>query len=150
MTKKIKDVVCLALILVCSGYLLGSVIASAISAKVAIAEQIRKPIPSSAAFKIQLFWEATAAGLNVKDIRFLAEAARRESRWDEDAININHNKNGATSTDYGLLQVNDKAWDAKAQELGLDYQHSTIDNIKMAIYIYQHQGKGAWVSMRYK
>ncbi len=46
--------------------------------------------------------------------------------------------------DFGVLQVNEKTWDKKAKELGLDYKNSAKDNIKMAKYIYDQSGISAW------
>ena len=47
--------------------------------------------------------------------------------------------------DFGILQINEKFWDLKAKELGLDYKGSLEDNLKMARHIYDVQGKKAWV-----
>ncbi len=48
------------------------------------------------------------------------------------------------TNDYGLFQINSDTWDKKAKEIGLDYKNSSTDNIKMARYIYERQGIGAW------
>jgi len=50
--------------------------------------------------------------------------------------------------DFGLTQINEKTWDKKAKELGLDYKGSMIQNLQMARYIYDVQGKNAWVCHR--
>ena len=50
--------------------------------------------------------------------------------------------------DFGLTQINEKTWDKKAKEMGLDYKGSMIDNIKMAKHIYDVSGKNAWVCNR--
>ena len=47
--------------------------------------------------------------------------------------------------DHGLFQINERSWDKKAKELGLDYKNSVDDNIKMAQYILEIQGRKAWV-----
>ena len=47
--------------------------------------------------------------------------------------------------DFGLFQINEKTWDATAQEMGLDYKGSLDDNITMARYVYDIQGINAWV-----
>ena len=47
--------------------------------------------------------------------------------------------------DFGLMQINEKVWDVKAKELGLNYKNSLEDNLKMARHIYDVQGKKAWV-----
>lgn len=46
--------------------------------------------------------------------------------------------------DFGISQINEKTWDKKAQELGLDYKHSIDDNLAMAKYVYEVSGKTAW------
>lgn len=50
--------------------------------------------------------------------------------------------------DFGIAQINEKVWDKKAKQLGLDYKGSMIDNLQMAKYIYTQSGKGAWVCNR--
>lgn len=50
--------------------------------------------------------------------------------------------------DFGYTQINEKANGAKALQLGLDYKGSVTDNIKMAKYIYDTQGKFAWTCNR--
>lgn len=47
--------------------------------------------------------------------------------------------------DFGLMQINEKYWDAKSKELGLDYKNNLEDNLKMARLIYEAQGENAWV-----
>ena len=46
--------------------------------------------------------------------------------------------------DFGLFQIHELSWDAKAQKLNLDYKYSIEDNLKMARYIYDKQGISAW------
>ena len=46
--------------------------------------------------------------------------------------------------DYGLFQINKKVWHGRARELGLDYEKSTADNLRMARHIYEKQGLKAW------
>ena len=50
--------------------------------------------------------------------------------------------------DFGIAQINEKTWDRKAKELGLDYKGSMVDNLKMAKYIYTQSGHRAWVCNR--
>lgn len=49
------------------------------------------------------------------------------------------------TNDWGIAQINEKVWDAKAKEMGLDYKHSMEDNLKMARYVYDVQGIRAWM-----
>ncbi len=78
-----------------------------------------------------------------KDEPIMAQIAYCESgyrQFDENGAPLKSRTN-----DYGIFQINSKIWDKKAKEIGLDYKGSPIDNIKMARYIYEHQGKKAWV-----
>jgi hypothetical protein len=50
--------------------------------------------------------------------------------------------------DFGIAQINEKVWDSKAKEMGLDYKGSMFDNLKMAKHIYDVSGKRAWVCNR--
>lgn len=47
--------------------------------------------------------------------------------------------------DTGLCQINNRYWGAEAKKLGLDYENSIEDNIKMCRHIYDVQGITAWV-----
>lgn len=50
--------------------------------------------------------------------------------------------------DFGIAQINEKVWDKKAKELGLDYKGSMIDNLQMAKYILDRTSPQAWVCNR--
>ena len=50
--------------------------------------------------------------------------------------------------DVGVMQVNIPTWSKKGKELGLDFVHSSEDNIKMAKYILDTQGISAWSCSR--
>lgn len=52
---------------------------------------------------------------------------------------------GKITPDWGIFQINEPTWDKKAQELGLNYKNSAEDNLQMAKYILEVQGKEAWV-----
>ena len=45
---------------------------------------------------------------------------------------------------WGVFQIHDPAWKARAEQLGLDYRNSVRDNIKMARYIYDKHGWSPW------
>lgn len=47
--------------------------------------------------------------------------------------------------DTGLFQINSTHWAREAKMLGLDYENSLVDNVKMARHIYDTQGIHAWV-----
>lgn len=47
--------------------------------------------------------------------------------------------------DTGLFQINNRYWKKEAQRLGLDYENSIEDNIKMARHVFDTQGVTAWV-----
>jgi len=47
--------------------------------------------------------------------------------------------------DTGLMQINNRYWGKTAKKLGLDYENSIIDNVRMARHIYDTQGITAWV-----
>ena len=49
--------------------------------------------------------------------------------------------------DFGVMQINEKTWDATAREMGLDYKNNEDDNLKMARHIYEVQGREAWVCL---
>jgi len=51
--------------------------------------------------------------------------------------------------DYGLFQINEEVWDNTALKMGLNYKYSMEDNVKMANYILDVQGFGAWVCLKY-
>ena len=48
--------------------------------------------------------------------------------------------------DWGATQISDWAWADKAKALGLDYKHSLLDNLEMAVYIIHDQGYEAWAA----
>lgn len=50
-----------------------------------------------------------------------------------------------TPADKGLFQINKDYWGKEAKHLGLDFENSIIDNVKMARHIYDTQGVTAWV-----
>ena len=47
--------------------------------------------------------------------------------------------------DTGLCQINKRYWGAEAKRLGLDFENSIEDNVKMTRHIYDTQGIKAWV-----
>ena len=47
--------------------------------------------------------------------------------------------------DKGAMQINKRYWGEEAKRLGLDYENSVVDNVKMARYIMDTQGITAWV-----
>lgn len=49
------------------------------------------------------------------------------------------------TNDFGVMQINKATWHEIANELELDYQNNEDDNLKMARYIYEVQGRNAWV-----
>lgn len=49
------------------------------------------------------------------------------------------------SDDKGALQINKRHWGKEAERLGLDFENSVVDNIKMARHILDTQGITAWV-----
>lgn len=57
-------------------------------------------------------------------------------------------KNGvpeiSPTNDVGIAQINIPSWSKKAKEMGLDIFYSTEDNLKMARWIYDHEGIGQW------
>ena len=63
--------------------------------------------------------------------------ANCESGFNQEAV--------SHTNDHGVMQINEATWDETAQELGLDYKNSLDDNLKMARYVYEIQGKDAWV-----
>ena len=48
--------------------------------------------------------------------------------------------------DVGVMQINKSTWLSKAKQMGLDIEHSEIDNITMAKYIRDVQGYNAWAT----
>lgn len=52
------------------------------------------------------------------------------------------------TNDYGISQINEKSWNTKATELNLKYKTNITDNIKMAKYVFDHSGYGAWVTYK--
>jgi hypothetical protein len=47
--------------------------------------------------------------------------------------------------DTGLMQINNRYWGEEAARLGLDYENSIVDNVRMARHIMDTQGITAWV-----
>jgi hypothetical protein len=95
-----------------------------------------------------LFSEFEKRGMHkgwYENFLFLQEAIRRESNWNINAIGKNKN-----SKDWGLCQINDRSWDKVASNLGLDYKNNWRDNLIMCVEVLYKQGRGAWVSMKYK
>ncbi len=45
--------------------------------------------------------------------------------------------------DMGIMQINEKVWGKKANELGFDL-HDTKGNLQMALWIYQNEGPQKW------
>lgn len=83
--------------------------------------------------------------LPVGDAREMLNIAQCESgfnHWDDNG-NVVTNKNEDGSTDWGVMQVNDKAWGEKAIQLGHNLQ-SLEGNLAMALYIRKEQGADAW------
>ena len=54
----------------------------------------------------------------------------------------------SSTSDYGYFQINAPTWDKEAQELGLDYKHSFVNNLAMARLVYDLQGPTAWTCYR--
>lgn len=103
--------------------------------------------------KLVLYYEFEKRGLYdgwYADFKFLQEAIRRESEWKINAFNTNYHKDGSISHDYGICQINDMSWDDRAEELNLNYKENWKDNLNMCAEVMYKQGRGAWVSMRYK
>ena len=69
----------------------------------------------------------------------------------EPLVNRNYRVNKDTgerylhSSDWGLFQINDRAWDARAKELNYDYKNNAYDNVMMGFVILEEQGLNAWV-----
>jgi hypothetical protein len=72
----------------------------------------------------------------------IAQCESGFKHWDDNG-NVVVNKNDDGSTDWGVMQVNDKAWGEKAQELGHDIT-SLGGNLAMALYIRKESGAQAW------
>ena len=80
----------------------------------------------------------------------LEKIARCESnnrmRDSKGRLMLNANKNG--STDIGKFMINNKAWEAKAVELGIDI-YTESGNREMAEYIFMNYGSEPWYSSRH-
>jgi hypothetical protein len=61
-------------------------------------------------------------------------------QWDD-----NGNTIISKTQDGGILQINIPLWNSKASELSLDYLNDWRDNMRMAKYIYDQQGRKAWM-----
>lgn len=63
-------------------------------------------------------------------------------QFDSKGTPIQHaNRDG--TTDWGACQIN-SIHTEEARKLGLNFKYSQADNYKMALWIYKHQGIGAW------
>lgn len=75
----------------------------------------------------------------------MVEVARGESglrQWYDNGKVV---RGRVTPTDTGLFQISSPHWDKEAKRLGLDYENSIEDNVKMARHIADTQGITAWV-----
>jgi hypothetical protein len=97
-----------------------------------------EPQPQSVEQKIEI-----AFGDKAERMKQIAKCESGMRQFDSAGNTITSHTN-----DSGLFQINNRAWDKKALELGLDYKNSEDDNIEMAKYILEHQGINAWVCNR--
>ncbi len=75
---------------------------------------------------------------NVKDYNILKRIITCESQWDIMAYN-------SKSNDYGLFQINQRYWEKKAKELGLEnYKDDWKENIQLGVWIYKNSGLFNW------
>jgi hypothetical protein len=96
---------------------------------------------------IEQYKEAVKSAFG-KDAPTMMRVAQAESGWDKTATNKNKNK----SQDYGLFQINDKAWGDRLKKEGIIKETNDLldpaTNIKAAQYVLQQQGLSAWESSR--
>lgn len=59
-------------------------------------------------------------------------------------VQSNHIQPYGREESFGIFQIHARAWDGVARELELDYKNSVPENIKMARYVYEQSGWGAW------
>lgn len=97
-----------------------------------------EPQPKTVEEKIEI-----AFGENADVMKRIAKCESGMRQFDSEGNTITSHTN-----DSGLFQINNATWKKKAEELGLDYINSEDDNIKMAQYILEQQGVGAWVCNR--
>lgn len=79
------------------------------------------------------------------DAPIMVRVAKGESglkQWHSDGSVVRGIK---VNEDTGLFQINSSYWGKEAERLGLDYENSIIDNVRMARHIKDTQGITAWV-----
>ena len=79
------------------------------------------------------------------DAPIMVKVAKGESglkQWHSDGRVV---RGIVDNDDTGLMQINNRYWGAEAKRLGLDYENSIIDNVRMARHIKDTQGITAWV-----
>ena len=79
------------------------------------------------------------------DAPIMIQVARGESglkQWHADGRVV---RGVVDNDDTGLMQINNRYWGDEAKRLGLDYENSIIDNVRMARHIKDTQGITAWV-----
>lgn len=85
------------------------------------------------------------SSMPIMDAREMVNIIQCESgfnHWDRNGSVLTHmNEDG--STDWGVAQINDKAWGAKAKELGHDIL-TLHGNLEMALYIQKEKGAKEW------
>ena len=59
-------------------------------------------------------------------------------------VQSNHMQPYGREESFGVFQIHARAWHHVAEDLGLDYINNVRDNIKMARYVYEESGWGAW------
>ena len=121
------------------GFLYGiKMIEKMVTAEVKMAEAttvILRPLTEKEILQLYL---CEQVGYNVKDYNILKRIITCESQWDIMAYN-------SKSNDYGLFQINQRYWEKKAKELGLEnYKDDWKENIQLGVWIYKNSGLFNW------
>lgn len=121
------------------GFLYGiKMIEKMVTAEVKMAEAttvILRPLTEKEILQLYLYEQV---GYNVKDYNILKRIITCESQWDIMAYN-------SKSNDYGLFQINQRYWEKKAKELGLEnYKDDWKENIQLGVWIYKNSGLFNW------
>ncbi len=88
------------------------------------------------------FWYKNLPVADAREMINISQCESGFNHWD-DGGSIVVNKNVDGSIDWGVMQVNDKVWGGKAEELGHDIQ-SLDGNLQMALYIRKEKGASEW------
>lgn len=108
--------------------------------------EVTADTPEPTDMKDWILWKVAKAGIDPYEAYMIIQ---KESKWDDQATGVNVHKDGSTSVDMGIWQLNTTKWHSKKTDhyisptCAYDYKCATEETIK----IYQAwKGWGAWTT----